>query len=378
MVSIRAWLTDHTLDIFVGGLGLIVAHNLRRWQRDRELAEQLRSERARTPSLTRTPKVSALVAAWNEGGRVDDHIRSFRSLRYPNVELILCAGGNDDTFQRAARYAGDRVVVIEQRPGEGKQRALARCFERATGEIIFLTDADCLYQDDALESLLQPLIEEGEQVATGASRPLDEQLEKLLPAYLWTIDVASTARSTRYVEGILGRNAALTRQAIDRSGGLDFPARTGTDYHLAKRLIRSGFAIRHVRTSVVPSKYPEQLGAYRRQRSRWLRNLLIHGGRYGSARDVALTLQTMLAGTLMVLAPLSAPMAGRWVLVSWAWLVAQALGSKLRYALFTARVYRRPISARMLVGLPWLTIADFAVWASPIYDLLSAGRREQW
>ena len=378
MLSIRTWLTNHTLGIFVGGLILIVVHNLRRWRQDRELAERLRSECARKPSLTRTPKVSALVAAWNEGDRIDDHIRSFRTLRYPNVELILCAGGQDDTFRRAVRYAGDRVVVIEQRPGEGKQRALARCFEHASGEIIFLTDADCLYQDDALESLLQPLIEEGEQVATGISRPLDEQLEKLLPAYLWTVDVASAARSSRYVEGILGRNAALTRQAIDRSGGLDFPARTGTDYHLAKRLIRSGFAIRHVGTSVVPTKYPEQLGAYRRQRSRWLRNLLIHGGHYGAERDVALTLLTVLAGTLMLLAPWSVPLTGRRVLVSWAWLVAQALGSKLRYAVFTARVCRRPIPARVLVGLPWLTIADFAVWASPIYDLLSAGRREQW
>ncbi|MGH2457606.1 MAG: glycosyltransferase [Chloroflexota bacterium] len=364
--------------IFGLGLAIVVADNVRRWWRDRELADQLRAERARKPPLTRTPKVSALVAAWNEGDRIDDHIRSFLALRYPNVELILGAGGNDDTFRRAARYTSDRVVVLEQRPGEGKQRALAHCFERASGEIILLTDADCLYQDDALAALLRPLIEQGEQVATGTSRPLDEQMDKTLPAYAWFADLASAARSPAYVEGLLGRNAALTRQALDRSGGLAFSARTGTDYHLAKRLIRSGFRIRQVGASVVPSRYPERLGAYRRQRSRWLRNLLIHGHRYGATRDVAATLGTILTGALMVIAPALAPVAGRRVLMPWCWLVAHALGSKLRSALFTARVYQRPIPVRVLVGLPWLTIVDFAVWASPIFDLLSPRRRERW
>jgi len=363
--------------IYIAGLGAVAAYNWRQWQRDRALAERLRRERSSAPELACAPKVSVLVAAWNEHTMIDAHIRSFLELSYPNIELILCAGGADDTLERARRYAGERVIVLEQRPAEGKQRALARCLAHASGEIIYLTDADCVYTDAALMHLLATLAE-GEQAATGGSRPLDAQLGKLLPRYLWASDVVAGARQPSHSAGLLGRNAALTRRALDRIGGLDFPAATGTDYQLARRLIGQGIAIRYVDASVVPSEYPETLGIYRRKRSRWLRNLLIYGWREAAWQDVRVTLQTVATGALMVLAPLAAGIFGRRVLALWSLLFAHAAGSRLRYALFAARLAQRPVPARLLVALVPLTLIDFAIWALPIVDLLDRRRREQW
>ena len=45
--------------------------------------------------------------------------------------------------------------------------ALARCYDRSSGEIIYLTDADCLFDGEALARLLAPIMNEGEQVTTG-------------------------------------------------------------------------------------------------------------------------------------------------------------------------------------------------------------------
>ena len=122
------------------------------------------------------PPVSILVAAWNEAARIDGHIESFRALRYPRKELVLCAGGDDGTYERACRHAGPAVIVLRQEPGEGKQRALARAFAETRGEIIFLTDADCLLTDEAFERTLRPVAIGEEQAATGGLRPLDGQL----------------------------------------------------------------------------------------------------------------------------------------------------------------------------------------------------------
>jgi cellulose synthase/poly-beta-1,6-N-acetylglucosamine synthase-like glycosyltransferase len=364
--------------LFLAGLLGVGVYNWRLWLRDRELATRLRAEHAAVPRLARTPKVSALVAAWNEHDHIDSHIRSFTALKYPNIELILCAGGTDDTLERARRYASERVIVLEQHPGEGKQHALTRCLDHASGEIIYLTDADCLFVDDALIRLLAPLVEDGEQAATGSSRPLDEQADEVLPSYLWSSDVVAGARSPAYREGLLGRNAAITRSALERSGGLDFPARIGTDYHLARRLIRCGVVIRYVASSSVPTEYPETLRVYRRKQSRWLRNLLLYGPGYGAIRDVQLTLKTVATGALMLLVPFFAITFSSSMLVLWSLLVAHAAGSKLRYVLFTARLYQRPASARVLVGLVPLTLIDFGVWASPMLDVLHESRRVQW
>jgi glycosyltransferase involved in cell wall biosynthesis len=376
--QINEMTSRHAGRLLALGLVGVGAYNWRLWQRDKLLAARLRGEWAPAPVPVRTPKVSVLVAAWNERERIDAHIRSFLELTYPDIELILCAGGADDTLERARRYASERVVVLEQSPGEGKQRALARCLAYASGEVIYLTDADCIYLDEALIRLLAPLIEEGEQATTGGSRPLDEQLDKLLPGYLWASDAVSSASRSDYSAGLLGRNAMITRHALDRIGGLNFPAPTGTDYQLAQRLIERGIAIRHVGASVVPSEYPETLRAYRRKQSRWLRNLLIYGRRYRAKRDLYVTLKTVAIGAAMLLVPLPAWAFSRGALALWALLVAHSAASKLRYALFTARLYGRRAPARMLAGILPLTLLDFAIWALPILDLLDPKKRDQW
>lgn len=368
----------HAAPLLAAGLVAVAARNWQLWQRDKALAAKLLAEPSPLPVLDRTPEVSVLVAAWNEAERIEAHLRSFLALTYPDLELILCAGGNDDTFERAARYTCDRIHLLKQYPGEGKQHALARCFELAKGEIIYLTDADCLYSDEALLRLLAPLVNAGDAVATGACRPLDDQLKALLPVYLWASDTVSTVRSPEYVEGLLGRNAAVTRAALAQAGGLDFVARTGTDYQLARRLLSAGFAIRLVKDSIVPTEYPASLAVYRRKQARWLKNLLIYGRQYGAKQDLRATQRTVLTGSAMLAMPLASLLFGPGLLVFWCWLVAYACLSKTRYLFFTADLYKQKVSSRLLFSLLPLVLVDFAVWSLPGIDLLYRERRDQW
>lgn len=368
----------HTGKLVAIGFLAVAVRNWRMWQDDKVTTVRLRAERGALPSLTRRPRVSILVAAWNEEARIDMHLQSFLSLAYSESELILCAGGADRTFECARAYAGERIIVLRQLPGEGKQRALAKCFERATGETIYLTDADCLLEDDALLRLLAPIVDEEEAVTTGGSRPLDTQLTKTLPFYLWAGDLVSHAHTPTYTQGILGRNACITRAAIDTIGGLNFTAPTGTDYHLARRLIDAGFAIRHVGSSSVATEYPESVEGYRRKQSRWLRNLLIYGRQYRSKSDVQHTLRTIATGLVMLLLPFLSTIFGRLPMVAWLVLLSQAVCAKLRYVGIASRLSYRTPSKRIWPSILLLTLLDFAVWVSPAFDVLTSKRRTQW
>lgn len=368
----------HRVKLLLIGLLGVAWHNWRRWQQDKALADRLHAEQPALPVLERAPRVSALVAAWNERGRIHAHLQSFQALSYPNVELILCAGGDDGTLDQVRRYSSERVIVLEQQPGEGKQRALAKCFERASGEIIYLTDADCLYDDQALTHLLAPLTNAGEHAATGSSQPLPEQIHKWLPRYIWSADLVASAHSGPYSGGLLGRNAALTRQAIEGSGGLNFAARTGTDYHLARRLIASGTQIRYVGASVVASEYPATLGSYWQKQARWMRNLLLYGSQYKAYHQVGDTIRSATIGAVMLAAPAAFKLGGAVVSVPWLLLLAQSVAAKLRYLLFAERLHGYPGSwTDKLLVLP-MTLVEFAIWVTPVIQALRKKNRYRW
>ena len=381
MITLRSasqTIQRHAGKLLLPGLIGVAWHNWRLWQQDKALAQRLRDEQPALPVLARMPRVSVLVGAWNERDRIDAHLRSFLALRYPDIELILGAGGDDGTLEQARPYSSERVIVLEQQPGEGKQRALARAFEQASGEIIYLTDADCLYSDEALTRLLAPLINENEHAATGSSQPLPEQIGKWLPRYIWAADLAASARSGPYSGGLLGRNAALTRHAIESSGGLNFAARTGTDYHLARRLIASGIKLRFVGASVVPSFYPETISSYWQKQARWMRNLLLYGGQYQAYHQVWDTIRSATIGAVMLAAPAAFAWGRALLIVPWLLLLAQSVVAKLRYLLFAERLHGHRGSWTDKLFLLPITLVEFAIWVTPIIQALRKKNRYRW
>jgi len=361
--------------VFFLGLAAVLLWFCWQQRQDQALALRLRAEKPDPPQLAATPKVSVLVAAWNEAHIVGEHIESFLRLRYPNRELILCAGGNDGTYEIASQHAGGQVLLLQQQQGEGKQRALQRCVNQADGEIIFLTDADCLLDDDSFERTLAPLLQ-GEDVATGTSRPLRSQLHNPFVAHQWYTNLFADARRPEFVSGILGRNCALKREALQQIGGFGAQVYTGTDYHTAKLLLRHGSDLRHVQDSAVQTRYPETFRSYWRRQSRWLRNPMVHGPAFGAYDELALALRTSLAGWAMWLLPFLSLAAGPIVLAVWGVLLAHAFLAKLRYARF-ARLYQGiEIPLKHYLLIPLYTFVDFLAWSLPSLDMLI--RRHQW
>jgi len=377
--SLNQLANRHAGKLLLLGLVGVAAYNWRQWQRDKTLLAR-DEEPGPPPPLEAWPDlplVSVLVAAWNEADMIEQHIESFLALRYPNKELILCAGGDDGTYEIARRHTGEGMVVLEQQAGEGKQAALSRCLAEAGGELIFLTDADCLLNDEAFTRTLAPLVLEREAAATGRSRPLAEQLAEPFTVYQWCTDIYVAAQYGEYVPGILGRNCAVTRQALEQIDGFQANVRTGTDYHMAKSLLRQGYRIRYVGDSTIESRYPATVRSYWRRQSRWVRNLMIHGPAFGAQDEVVMALRTSLVGlAMLLLLPVAALLAGPVILALWGVLFFQAFLAKMRYAGFARLLLRAPVTARQLVWTPAYILADFFAWSRPLVDLLP--HRERW
>jgi len=357
-------------------LCVIAVYNLYLWQRDKKLADHLREEMSFIPLLSRTPKVSALVAAWSEHDRIDPHIRSFLSLTYPEIELILCAGGIDDTFERAQRYAGKNITVLEQRQGEGKQHALARCLGYASGEIIFLTDADCLYDDQALVKLLAVLINEKEVAATGRYSPLLEQREHAFVSNQWAVDTYARAKCGKYVYGLIGRNAALTRTSLEDSEALKVNVSIGTDHYLAKLLVSQGRQIRYVHESMVATNYHTNVGHYVRQQSRWLRNIVLHGRHFGAYTEALSAVLKCAIGMTAMGLPLLIPLIGPFAMAFWLAGILFASVNRIRYLKFSQRC-GQTTPKRAFINAPIYALLDLYALACAGWEMI-LGRQYRW
>ncbi|HEX5415939.1 MAG TPA: glycosyltransferase [Chloroflexota bacterium] len=378
----------HAGKVLLTGLLGVAWLNWQLWGRDRARLAELAAPEPLPPlaAWPRLPKASLLVAAWNEAAYVERHIQSVLALRYPNKELVLCAGGDDGTYRLAERWSGPGVRVIEQRPGEGKQRALRRCLELADGEIVFLTDADCLPDDESFERTLAPLLAGEAEAATGGSRPLPEQLgpgnERILVTYRSAVDAYVAGHAPAESTGLLGRNAAMTRGALERAGALRAEVPSGTDYHLAKSLLRVGVRIRQVRDSEMPTHYAEGLRAYARQQRRWLRNVARLGRQFGAYPEVQQSLRTSFIGLGMLGSVAGWPVAP-WLAAPWLILVAHGAAGKLRYLAFAAALRgRRDGHVPALLGYaPWavtLTLVEFVAWSAPFLDYVRSRKKVTW
>jgi cellulose synthase/poly-beta-1,6-N-acetylglucosamine synthase-like glycosyltransferase len=220
------------------------------------------------------PTFTAIVAAWNEGSNLNRHILSFKSLERSDCELVISAGGTDGSYAIANSFAGPKIKVLKQLPGEGKQRALQNCLESASHELLYFTDADCDFDARAISYIFDPLLSQTTRVSTGGCRPRPQQIGNYFVQYQACKDVSVYDRP-KEPGGLLGRNFAITRTALDSVNAFLPEVSTGTDYHLAMMLRSAGIPVTYVKESRVPTVYPVAYRDYLSHARRWIKNPVV-------------------------------------------------------------------------------------------------------
>jgi cellulose synthase/poly-beta-1,6-N-acetylglucosamine synthase-like glycosyltransferase len=328
------------------------------------------------------PLVSVLVPAWNAAATLDRCLASLLAIDHPPSEVIVCAGGKDGTWEvakRAAEAHPRRITLIAQRAGGGKQGALRDCLARARGDILYLTDADCVVPPDTLRRLVKVVAEGEADAATGRYDPFPEQVDDPWVRHQWaTLSAGNRGRSAE-ATGLTGANSAVSRAAAEAAGGFREAVPIGTDYHLAKTLLGAGRRIRFV-PAPVRTHYPEGLGPYVRQQSRWLRNILIHGPRFAAWSEVCAVVRTITLGLGLLLWPLS----WRWTRQPGAAIWLLTLGWMARVRHHRQRNLEREEGLRPARAWTawWRATAyaavDIIAWAYPIVDLARPRWRLRW
>lgn len=117
---------------------------------------------AQPVALEQLPRVSVIVAAYNEERHIIAKLRSLLDQTYPRErrQIIIASDGSSDATVALARQVAldhkqDDVQVLNL-PRGGKAGALNSAVAVADGEILVFSDADTLWTDDTLSQLVAP------------------------------------------------------------------------------------------------------------------------------------------------------------------------------------------------------------------------------
>jgi cellulose synthase/poly-beta-1,6-N-acetylglucosamine synthase-like glycosyltransferase len=115
-------------------------------------------DRREAVSREEWPRVTVLLAAFDEEGCIRRKVEDCLALDYPPelLEIVVGCDGCTDRTADVARAAGrGRVRVVELTPRRGKASVLARLVPAAQGDVVVLTDANVSFAPSALRALVR-------------------------------------------------------------------------------------------------------------------------------------------------------------------------------------------------------------------------------
>jgi cellulose synthase/poly-beta-1,6-N-acetylglucosamine synthase-like glycosyltransferase len=224
---------------------------------------RLRRTRVAGPGGAEPPVVSLIVAAYDEEDVIARKVENCLALDYPRdrIEVIVASDGSTDATAERAREAGADLVL--ELPRGGKVRAQDAAVGRARGDILAFSDANSLWEPDALRALVGPFADPRVGYVCGQVRFVGEGGDNQEGAY-WRYEMAVRSLESR-LAGVTAGNGAI--YATRRESYIVVDPRMGHDLSFPFNMVKRGWrAAYEPRARASEKMVPSIEGEFRRKR----------------------------------------------------------------------------------------------------------------
>ncbi len=126
------------------------------------------------------PSVTLLISAFNESQVIAAKVENALALEYPRdrLEIMVISDASDDgTDEIVQQFSSRGVCLLRQEPRIGKTAGLNLGVSEARGEILVFSDANAMYQPDALRMLVRHFSDPKVGYVVGNARYYEKGIE---------------------------------------------------------------------------------------------------------------------------------------------------------------------------------------------------------
>lgn len=218
----------------------------------------------------RLPRLSLLIAAYNERGVMAERIENALAMDYPRerLEIVIASdGSNDGTNEIVKRYADRGVRLLAHPHRRGKSVVLNEAMPQLRGEVVLLSDANTMLEPSAGRRLVRWFADSDVGAVCGWLRLVDSRTSHNVDGVYWRYE-NFLKRCEGRLGALLGANGAI--YAVRRSAYHPIPSNTLVDdltIPLLARL-RSGCRIIYDKQAVAWEETAPDIHAEFRRRAR--------------------------------------------------------------------------------------------------------------
>lgn len=225
--------------------------------------------------LRSRPKVTVIVPAFNEEGKIGRTIKSLQRLKYTALEIIIVNDGSRDGTSKEVRAAikGDRRFhFIDRKENKGKAASLNEAIKQATGIYVACMDADSIVDNTIFQKVLPYFDEEDVGAVTVTVEILKPKkfLDKIIDME-FTIGLSLFLKVFSFFNCVFvtpGPFSVFRKDVLDEIGGFDEQNIT-EDLEIAYRLHKAHYRIVNCMEGKVYTIVPPTFKDVYIQRRRW-------------------------------------------------------------------------------------------------------------
>jgi len=157
------------------------------------------------------PRVSLLIAAYNEAATIRERVENALLLDYPadRLEIVVASDGSSDETNAIVReFTDPRVRLLDYQQRRGKAEVLNAAFSELTGDIVVLSDANTFTDAAAVRNLVRWFQDPAVGVVCGQLVLTDPTTGKNVDSLYWRYETFMKRFESR-LGGLLGANGAI-------------------------------------------------------------------------------------------------------------------------------------------------------------------------
>jgi cellulose synthase/poly-beta-1,6-N-acetylglucosamine synthase-like glycosyltransferase/peptidoglycan/xylan/chitin deacetylase (PgdA/CDA1 family)/spore germination protein YaaH len=232
-------------------------------------------ERQRDDKVWTPRSMAAIIPAFNEAKVICKSVRALLASHMADFKIIVVDDGSRDGTADVVRrtFAGEPRVKVLQKNNTGKWSALNEALTYTDAEIVVTLDADTLFEPDALGLLVRHFADPSVAAVSGHAVVGNRvNLITRFQALEYVTNQNLDRRALEVVNGITvvpGAIGAWRRDALVAIGGFSSDT-LAEDADATIRLELAGWKVMYEPRAVARTEAPETIGAFMKQRLRWM------------------------------------------------------------------------------------------------------------